>query len=210
MQILLSCEQDKIQGAHRTAIHPMEDKGVSLRLVSTRGRAKSASRGSEEFYEESYFNEMLNLEKKRFQRSRRPLMLIRLDISGLKEFNPADGRRKLQKAVASGIRETDVCGWYRRGTEVGIVFTELKSAGAPVRDVLIRRVAARLVSQIDPDVLSKIKVTCHTFPEGGVHDHAGRCCEIDCRKDVAMTPARRDLSSRIRILRDVVGNLLMT
>jgi hypothetical protein len=209
MQLLLPCEQDKIQGDHRTAIHPMKDKSVSLRLVSNRGRAESASSGSEEFCEESYFNEMLNLEKKRFQRSGRPLMLMRLDISGLKELSPADGRRKLQSALASGIRETDVRGWYKRGTEVGIVFTELQSAGPPVRNVLIRRVAARLVSQIDPGVLSKIKVTCHSFPEDEAQGHAGRC-EIDCRKDVAMKPARRDLSSRIRILKDVVANLLMT
>jgi|WetSurMetagenome_2_1015567.scaffolds.fasta_scaffold23928_6 hypothetical protein len=209
MQLLLSCEQDKIPGDHRTAIHPMEDKSVSLRLVSNRGWAKNVSRGSEEFYEESYFNEMLNLEKKRSRRSMRPLMLVRLDISGLME-TPADGQRKLQSALASGFRETDLCGWCRRGAVAGIVFTELKSAGPPVRDVLIRRVAARLVSQIDPDVLSKIKVTCHTFPEDEAQGHSSGRFELDGRKDIAMKTARRDLLSRVKILKDVVGIYLMT
>ena len=183
---------------------------VYLRLVSNRGRAKIASSGSEDFYEEPYFKEMLNLEKKRSQRSMRPLMLMRIDISGLIETNPADARRKLELALASGIRDTDVRGWYKREAVVGIVFTELKSAAPPVRDILIRRVMARLVSQIDPDVLFKIKVTFHTFPEDEAQGHSGDHYELDCRKDLPKRIARRDLSSRVKILKDVVGHFLMT
>ncbi len=188
----------------------MESKGVYLRLVSNRGNTKSASRGGEDFYEESYFNEMLNLEKKRSQRSTRPLMLMQLDISSLVATNPADARRKLEQSLASGIRETDVCGWYKREAVMGIVFTELKSAAPSVRDILIRRVMARLVSQIDPDVLFKIKVTFNTFPGDEAVDHSCAHYEPDCRKYFAKTAARRDLSSRVKILKDVVGHFLMT
>jgi len=188
----------------------IENKDVCLRLVSNRGTAKNAFRGSEDFYEESQFNEMLNLEKKRSQRSMRPLMLMRLDISGLMETNPADARRKLQQALASGIRDTDVRGWYKRGTVVGIVFTELQSAAPHVRDILIRRVMARLVGQIEPNELFKIKVTFHMFPED---EATGPSCghfEMDCHQDLAKKTAKRDLSSRVRILKDVVANFLMT
>ena len=188
----------------------IENKDVCLRLVSNRGTAKNAFRGSEDFYEESQFNEMLNLEKKRSQRSMRPLMLMRLDISGLMETNPADARRKLQQALASGIRETDVRGWYKRGAIVGIVFTELQSAAPHVRDILIRRVMARLVGQIDPDVLFKIKVTFHMFPEDEADGHSCGHFEMDCHKDLAKKTAKRDLSSRVKILKDIVANFLMT
>ena len=168
------------------------------------------SGGSEDFYEESHFNEMLNLEKKRSQRSMRPLMLMRLDISGLMQPSPADARRKLKQALASGIRETDVRGWYKRGCVVGIVFTEIQSATPQVRDILIRRVMARLVDQIDPDVLFKIKVTFHMFPEDEANGHSFGHFDLDCHKDLAKKTAKRDLSSRIKILKDVVGNFLMT
>lgn len=188
----------------------LENKGVYLQLVSNRGKAKNVFRGNEDFYEESHFNEMLNLEKKRSQRSMRPLMLMRLEISGLMETNPADAQRKLEQALASGIRETDVRGWYKRGAIVGIVFTELKSAAPPVRDILIGRVMARLVDQIEPDVLSKIKVTFHMFPEDEANGHSCSHFELNCHKDIVKKTAKRDLSSRIKIFKDVVGNFLMT
>lgn len=188
----------------------LKNKGVDLRLVSNRGTAKNAFRGSEDFYEESHFNEMLNLEKKRSQRSMRPLMLMRLDLSGLMGPNPADARRRLQQALASGIRETDVRGWYKRGSVVGIIFTELQSATPQVRDLLIRRVMARLVAQIDPDVLFKIKVTFHLFPEDEANGHSFGHFDLDCHKDLAKKTAKRDLSSRVRILKDVVASFLMT
>jgi len=185
-------------------------KDDSIRLVSNRGNVKNIFRGSEDFYGESHFNEMLNLEKKRSRRSMRPLMLMRLDISGLMETNPAAARRKLEQALASGIRETDVRGWYKRGAVVGIVFTELKSAESHVRELLIRRVLARLVAQIDPDVLFKIKVTFHIFPEDEANGHSSGHFELDCHKDLAENAAKRDFSSRVRMLRDVLGNFLMT
>lgn len=188
----------------------IENKNVCVRLVSNRGTAKNVFRGNEDFYEESQFNEMLNLEKKRSQRSMRPLMLMRLDLSGLMEPNPADARRRLQHALASGIRETDVRGWCKRGAVVGIVFTELKSAEPHVRDILIRRVMARLVGQIDPGVLFKIKVTFHIFPEDEANGHSCGHFEMDCHKDLAKKTAKRDLSSRVRILKEVVANFLMT
>ena len=188
----------------------LKNKDVCLRLVSNRGTAKNVFRGSEDFYEESQFNEMLNLEKKRSRRTMRPLMLMRLDISGLMETNPADARRRLQQALASGIRETDVRGWCKRGAIVGIVFTELQSGAPHVRDILIRRVMARLVGQIDPDVLFKIKVTFHIFPEDEADGDSCGPFEMDCHKDLAKKTARRDLSSRVKILKDIVASFLMT
>ena len=188
----------------------LENKGAYLRLVANRGTEKKVFRGSEDFYEESHFNEMLNLEKKRSQRSMRPLMLMRLDISGLMKTSQADARRKLKQALASGIRETDVCGWCKQGAIVGIVFTELQSAAPQVRDILITRVMARLVDQIDPDVLFKIKVTFNMFPEDESKGHSSGHFELGCHKELAKKTAKRDLSSRVKILKDVVGNFLMT
>lgn len=48
-----------------------ERKSVNLRLVSSLGKAKQVFRGSEDFYGESFFNMMLNLESKCSQRSMR-------------------------------------------------------------------------------------------------------------------------------------------
>ena len=210
MQLLLLCDQGKRPGEEKAKMNLLEDNDGYLRLVSKRGTAKNVLLGKEDFYEEPQFNEMLKLEKKRSQRSMRPLMLMRFDISGLMEPNPADVRRKLQQALASGIRETDVRGWYKRGAVAGIVFTELQSAAPHVRDILIRRVMARLADQIGPSVLFKIKVTFHMFPEDEAIGHSWGHFEMDSLKDLAKKTAKRDLSSRVKILKDVVANLLIT
>ena len=46
----------------------IERKGVNLRLVSSRGKAKDASEGSIYFFCKPVSNEMLDLERKCFQR----------------------------------------------------------------------------------------------------------------------------------------------
>lgn len=188
----------------------LDKKGAHLRLVSNREMAKDVFGESEVFYDESDFNEMLNLEKKRSQRSMRPLMLMRFDISGLIQTSPADARRKLKQALAFGIRDTDVRGWYKRGAVVGIVFTEIHSATPHVREILIRRVMDRLVAQFDADVLFKIKVTFHMFPEDEANGHSSGHFDLDWHENLVKKTAKRDLSSRIKILKDVVGNFLMT
>ncbi len=188
----------------------MENKGVYLRLASDRGRSTKVGRGGEDFYGESHFNEMLNLEKKRSQRSMRPLMLMRLDVSCLMETNPSDARLKLEQALASGIRETDVRGWCTQGAVVGIVFTELESAGPAMQDLLIRRVITRLVNQIDAEVLFRVTVTCHMFPEDEAHGQSRRSLRVGRPQDFAKKTVRRDLSSRVKVLKDIVGHLLMT
>jgi hypothetical protein len=188
----------------------IEFRDDSIRLVSNRGNVKNIFRAVGDFYGESHFNEMLTLEKKRSQRSMRPLMLMQIDISGLFEPNPAAARRKLEQALASGIRETDVRGWYKHGAVVGIVFTELKSAAPHVREILIKRVMARLVAQLGPGVLFKIKATFHLFPEGEANGQSSGHFELDCHEDLAKKTAKRDLSSRVKILKEVLGNFLMT
>ena len=188
-----------------------ESRTDHLTLVPNRGMTKGFSSGSSYFFDEAGFNEILSLERKRSKRSMRPLMLMRLDISGVREPNGADVPRKLVRALASGIRDTDVCGWYKRGSIVGIVFTELKSAESDVREVLFSRVMAMLVGHIDPDVLFTINANFQIDPGDGENSHACDRFDMDCyKKDVAEKSARRDLSSRIRVLKDIVATFLMT
>lgn len=189
-----------------------EGKADHLRLVPTREMTKGASGGSAYFLDEADFNEILSLERKRSRRSLRPLMLMRLDLSGVREPSGDDVRRKLVRALASGIRDTDVRGWCKRDSIVGIVFTELKSAASDVREVLFSRVMAKLAGHIDPGVLFTIRFNFNIiYPEDGENSHACDRFDMDCyKKDVAEKSARRDLSSRIRVIKDIVATFLMT
>jgi len=61
----------KLKQTKNVKMNLRERKSVNLRLVSSLGKTKQVFRGSEDFYGESFFM-MLNLERKRSQRSMRP------------------------------------------------------------------------------------------------------------------------------------------
>jgi hypothetical protein len=201
----------KEQVDDRVIVKRTEGRADHLRLVPNRGMTRGVSSSSLYFFDEAVFNEMLSRERKRSQRSMRPIMLMRLDLSGLKEPIGADVRRKLIRALASGIRDTDVRGWCKQESIVGIVFTELESADSNVREALFNRVMTTLAGHIDPDVLFTISANLHIYPEDGESSHACDRFDMDCyKKDVTEKSARRDLSSRIRVLKDMVATFLMT
>lgn len=185
---------------------PIESIGAYLRLASNRGKAKDVSEGNEYFFDEPVFKEMLNREMKRSQRSMKPLMLMCFDISGMMIPNCTHEHRILRKAFATCVRETDVRGWYRQESIMGILFTEIESALPSVRDSLFRRVMAHLVSQAGPSVLFKVKVTFHIYPEGKVHDDTVDLYEMRYYKYHACKADKYNLSEKINKLVNEASN----
>ena len=65
-------------------------------------------------YQEAYFCDLLSLERKRSERSRKPFILLLLE---LKEFDDGFERnqvaKKISESLYSVIRDTDIQGWYR-------------------------------------------------------------------------------------------------
>ena len=180
-----------------------------MRLVSYRGKVKGVSEDNEYFFDEPDFKEMLNLERKRSHRSKKPLLLMCLDISGLMKPNFDNERRLLLKAFAAGIRETDVRGWYKRGSIVGILFTEIESASPSVREALVHRVMTHLISRAGPVILFKIKVNFHIYQAGKVHDAAVDHYDTRYHKHLANKTPKFNLSAKIKSLVDEASNFLM-
>jgi hypothetical protein len=185
---------------------PIESIGAYLRLASNRGKTKDVSEGNEYFFDEPVFKEMLIREMKRSQRSMKPLILMCFDISGMMIPNCTHEHRILLKAFATCVRETDVRGWYRQESIMGILFTEIESASPSVRDSLFRRVMARLVSQAGPSVLFKVKVTFHIYPEGKVHDDTVERYDMRYYKYHACKADKYNLSEKINKLVNEASN----
>jgi lipopolysaccharide/colanic/teichoic acid biosynthesis glycosyltransferase len=118
-------------------------------------------------YDEDSFNRILALERKRSERSRRPFMLMLLSLdrvpAGENESSP---RRKVVSCLASSKRDIDVLGWYRSGSIVGIIFTEIgKSGDESVTGSITERIRSNLALNLDPDEISGIDVSIYLFPE---------------------------------------------
>ena len=178
----------------------IESIGAHLRLISNRGKAKDISESREYFFEEPDFNEMFNRERKRSKRSMKPLILMCFDISGMMMPNCTHEHRILPKAFATCIRDTDVRGWYRQESVIGILITEIESASASVRESIFRRVMAHLVSQAGPSVLFKVKVTFHIYPGGEVHDDTVDRYDMRYYRYHACTTNKHNSSEKINSL----------
>jgi lipopolysaccharide/colanic/teichoic acid biosynthesis glycosyltransferase len=118
---------------------------------------------------EAWFTRILSLERKRTERSRMPFILMLMNIEGLGELNGNQARlvHEVVTGVASLTRETDTTGWYRDGSVLGIIFTELgesKDINASV-DSITSKVASGLEKQLGRETISRIKISCHAFPE---------------------------------------------
>jgi len=165
--------------------------------------------GIQGFYNEDYFNRMLSLERKRTQRSKKPFMLMLIDISKL--VNPHPNLviiNSIGRVLDAGIRETDVRGWYRKGHSIGVIFTELESACATVREKIFGKLLLSLAGEIDPRDLAKIDVSFHIFPEDQDKGNSSGHFNMNLYKDLLEGEKKNGISRKMKRFMDIVGSLL--
>jgi hypothetical protein len=183
-----------------------KNKASILRLVSNRNGRKNISEGSDCFYDESHFNRFFDLEIKRTKRSKKPFVLVLINITGFKKSYAM--LNKLQKALSSGFRETDIRGWYKQESVIGIIFTELNSHGHDTREAIFGKTVAALNSQIDPDELQKIYITFHSYPKGLENSIGSGRFDLEFDHDLTKKYFPSISSSRARRLIDFMGSFL--
>lgn len=73
------------------------------------------------------FTRKLCLERKRTERSRRRFVLMLLDL-GLNIREDTQSLEKILFMLSQSTRETDIAGWHKDGSVIGVIFTEIGSA----------------------------------------------------------------------------------
>jgi len=182
---------------------------TNLKLVKSPTRKTDVFDGIQGFYNEDYFNRMLSLERKRTQRSKKPFMLMLIDIS--KFVNPHPNLvviNSIGRVLDAGIRETDVRGWYRKGQEIGVIFTEIESACATVREKIFGKLLLSLAAEIDPNDLAKIEVSFHIFPEDQDKGNCSGRFNMNLYKDLLEGEKKKGVSRKMKRFMDIVGSLL--
>jgi lipopolysaccharide/colanic/teichoic acid biosynthesis glycosyltransferase len=109
---------------------------------------------------------MLFRERKRSERSGRGFGLMLLDSPSL--FGPGDHRNAVEKvlgAISRCARDTDIVGWYREDSTIGIVFTELGADSRSVASALLSKATTALSGALDAHEVDEIKVSLRLFPD---------------------------------------------
>jgi lipopolysaccharide/colanic/teichoic acid biosynthesis glycosyltransferase len=116
-------------------------------------------------FAEEVFQNVLMLERRRAERSRRPFVLMLVHSNG--QGGPE--RRVLEQALptlVSNTRESDLVGWYRESATLGIIFTEMADGEkAAIAETLLQKVESALLQELGADHLSRLAISVHVFPE---------------------------------------------
>jgi len=160
---------------------------------------------------EESFKRMIAIERKRTERSREPFLLMLVEAG--RAHGTEKSSRALDKIVAamlSSTRETDVVGWYKGQTTVGVMFTGLtvkdKSA---VLSTILNRVSAALRDELPSDQFSQISLSFHFFPDEWDHENSGRPSNPVLYPDlVSATSSQRSLLVIKRAM-DIVGSAIL-
>jgi len=116
------------------------------------------------FLTEEAFVDRLHLEQRRTERSRRPFVFMLLESALLKGGQEACER--ILSLLAKSIRETDIRGWYKKGSAIGLIFTEIGDAAGPsIGDGLLRKVQRLLEEKLTTDEVSQVELSYYLFPE---------------------------------------------
>jgi lipopolysaccharide/colanic/teichoic acid biosynthesis glycosyltransferase len=113
------------------------------------------------------FRRTIALERKRSERSRKPFMLMLLDL-GANLSSEKNGKTldKILAALALSTRETDITGWYADGCVIGVVFTEIgMDEGNTVSTTIITRVTDTLRGSLMWEQFNQLNISFHVFPE---------------------------------------------
>jgi lipopolysaccharide/colanic/teichoic acid biosynthesis glycosyltransferase len=109
---------------------------------------------------------MLSLERRRCERSNDRFALMLVDMEELKRMGRGAEIEELALAIGSTLRETDVAGWYRESSVLGIILTTLNGAARQTLESVIGdRVKNVLSLALDDVQAQRIWVTWHIFPE---------------------------------------------
>ena len=159
------------------------------------------------FYSETHFRHMLRVERMRTERSKKPFLLLLLDISRLMvKHNQTQTAATIKAALSPSLREIDIRGWYHNHRTIGIIFTELAAEQDAFVDLIIHKIYDRFCEKLDPDWINKIEISFHLFPEAGGGSFNDETFNINLYPDLTKRNWSKTFSLSIKKAIDVAGS----
>ena len=165
--------------------------------------------GERSILNEDAFRRMISLERKRSERSRKPFVLMILDMGNQ---HPSESSRQALRKVATALsvtaRETDLTGWYRNDCAVGVMFTELGFTDrSATLSTMITRVSNTLRANLVSEELNQISISFHVFPEDWDHEGDQRPSNPTLYPDLTERDETKKVHRKTKRAMDVVGSL---
>lgn len=165
---------------------------------------------AEDVIPEPAFHRMIALERKRSERSRKPFVLMLVDVGDEQESDKnTKALRKIASALSASTRETDVIGWYARNRALGVMFIEIGPDGnSAILSIIVSRITEALRANLAFEQFNRLRISFHVFPDDWKKETDQRPCNPTLYPDVMK---REESSKYLRAIKrsmDVCGSLL--
>jgi lipopolysaccharide/colanic/teichoic acid biosynthesis glycosyltransferase len=159
---------------------------------------------------EEAFHRMISLERKRTERSGKPFLLMLLDMgNGLLSDKSEKALDKILSALSLSTRETDITGWYKKNSVVGVMFTEF---GAEDRNSILSTIMTRVSETLRNNLSSRqfgvISISFHLFPEEWNQDIPQRPSNPTLYPDLTRRDNAKKFFCVTKRIMDIAGSAL--
>ncbi len=163
------------------------------------------------FLQEETFHNLLTLERRRAERSRKPFVLMVLEADASIETSVADRfLSQVTSVLLKSTRETDLIGWYKNGASLGVIFTEISlEFVTSIIEILRSKVINALQNELSSKITSKLTVTVHLFPENRDRDGATTVADTRLYPDLQSGDSKKYLPQAIKRVIDIVGSAVL-
>jgi len=193
-------------GNSYSRISPLGQRESELKVSAPNYSRQSDGALQEEVLVENVFHSMLTLERRRAERSRKPFVLMLIDAN-LENGAAEEILRQAVDIVVVSKRETDLIGWYKQGSILGVIFTEVNQDGElPITETLRTKFGTAFVKHMGRERAARIAISLHIFPESWDKNSSGWVADSKLYPDLRRKGSRKRLPLVIKRVIDVVGS----
>lgn len=152
---------------------------------------------------------LLCLERKRTERSGRRFVLMLLDSGNLLKAARAPVVASLLSAITQSTRDTDLKGWYKEGSVIGVIFTEVGGAeDKSIVHALSTKLTDSLYGALSIQEINEIKISFHVFPEDWDDNSPDGPVKSTLQMAMAREINRKRASLGAKRLMDIIGSIV--
>lgn len=161
------------------------------------------------FNNEEVFVEMLSRERYRSQRTNTPFILMLIELKRIMHLRSArEHIRTIASVLKNNSRDTDIRGWYRDSSTMGVVFVGIEEKDIPfAKDVISGKMEQKLKASLGVEKLGMLEISYHIFPEKYDIDNPDDSLEPELYPDITKTTVLKMTDSLLKRSVDLAGSI---
>lgn len=160
--------------------------------------------------EEDSFQDMIAFERKRSERSGKVYALILVGTIDTVTMDPKEKLlEKTGQVLTALTRDTDVTGWYKTGSTLGVIFADIVAADKDaVVAAILARVADTLSENLAVEQLSQLSISTNCYPENWQTETSSRPSNPALYPDLASRDRSRRVAIVVKRIMDIIGSIV--